>query len=254
VVIDTRPANSAYAIDAKLDRVDAKQLLSATTALKGNVTGTLTSSVQAAFTPVPGQDIARTLNGQVRVQLSNGKIEGFNMLKEMAVLGKFLGVVKQADSFTTVAGLSGTMNIQNGLARTDDLRLQLEGGAATAAGTINLVDQSVNLQVTTVLSRELSQRAGGGQAAAVVGTMLANERGELVVPALATGTLAKPRFAPDLPRVAELKLKRVLPSGGNIVTGVVEALKGGSKPEEKKKPLDSILDIFKPPAEAKPKP
>jgi hypothetical protein len=46
-------------------------------------------------------------------------------------------------------------------------------------------------------------------------TALANSKGELIVPAIVTGTLSQPRFAPDAARVAELKLKNVLPSVGN---------------------------------------
>jgi uncharacterized protein involved in outer membrane biogenesis len=254
VTVDTRAEHSAYTVDAMLDHVDAKQLLSATTALKGNVTGTLTSTANTRFTVIPGQDIARSLNGQVAVQLGNGRLEGFNIVREMAVLGKFLGVVSQDETFTSVVGLSGTMDIQNGVARTDDLRLQLDGGTATAVGTINLVDQSINLQVTTVLSRELSQRAGGSQAAGLVGTILANENGEFVIPALATGTLAKPRFTPDLARVAEMKLRRVLPRSGSSLTEAIETLTSKPKPGEKKRPLDSIWDILKQPAQPKRQP
>jgi hypothetical protein len=39
-----------------------------------------------------------------------------------------------------------------------------------------------------------------------------------------TGTFAKPRFAPDAARVAEMKLKNVLPStgsAGGIVSGIL---------------------------------
>ena len=88
----------------------------------------------------------------------------------------------------------------NGLASTDNLRLQIDGGTLARAGTINLVTQALDLRVTGVLDRAMSQKVGGTQIGGFRTTALANSKGELVIPALVTGTFAQPRFMPDAGR------------------------------------------------------
>ena len=112
--------------------------------------------------------------------------------------------------------MAGDLKVSNGLARTDNLQMQIEGATLAAAGTVNLVDQALNLKVTAVLDREMSQKVGGTRIGGYMQTALANSRGELVIPALVSGTLAQPSFSPDAARMAEMKLKNLLPSAGPI--------------------------------------
>jgi hypothetical protein len=53
--------------------------------------------------------------------------------------------------------------------------------------------------------------------------VLADERGQLVVPILVTGTTRQPRFAPDVRRVAEMKLGDRMPK--NPAAKVQDALR-----------------------------
>ena len=46
-------------------------------------------------------------------------------------------------------------------------------------------------------------------------TALANNQGELVIPAVVTGTLQSPRFAPDLQKIAQMKMKGLIPDSEN---------------------------------------
>jgi hypothetical protein len=61
----------------------------------------------------------------------------------------------------------------------------------------------------------MTQKVGGVKVGRFLQTALANHRGELVIPAVVTGTLSQPRFTPDAARVAEMKLKRLLPTEAN---------------------------------------
>jgi len=42
-------------------------------------------------------------------------------------------------------------------------------------------------------------------------TALANNKGELVIPVIVTGTFHEPQFAPDLQKVAQMKLQKLVP-------------------------------------------
>jgi hypothetical protein len=61
-------------------------------------------------------------------------------------------------------------------------------------------------------------------------TALANSQGELVIPALVTGTFSNPRFSPDVQQIAQMKLKGLVPNFDNpaSVTGVLQNLLGGT--------------------------
>jgi hypothetical protein len=62
-------------------------------------------------------------------------------------------------------------------------------------------------------------------------TALANNRGELVIPVVITGTFDKPQVAPDMQKVAQMKLQNLLPTTGNpgsLSAGILGGLKGGN--------------------------
>jgi AsmA protein len=263
IVVDTRPAHPTFAVNMKLQKVDANQLLSSATSLKNVLYGLLAGQANTTFTSVPGQEVARTLNGNVQIDLSNGKLQGVDLINQMALLGKMLAGSKATQAFTNVVRLAGNMNITNGLAQTNDLRLDIEGGSVSAAGSVNLVSQALDLRLTTVFGRDPSQRLGGTQVGGLMNTVLANSNGELVIPAVVTGTMSAPRFAPDVQRIAQMKLKNLLPTTGNpgsLTSGILGALQGkglgglagaatrqpaeGNASATQQKPLDSLLGIL----------
>jgi hypothetical protein len=126
---------------------------------------------------------------------------------------------------------------------------------------VNLVDQAINMKVTAVLSKEMAQKAGGNQIAGLMKTVLANQKGELVIPAIVSGTMSNPHFAPDAESFAQMRLKNLLPSTSNPagglaqqgVQGILNQL-GGKKPaapgaQPAQNPTqgaaDAIIDLFK---------
>jgi hypothetical protein len=178
----------------------------------------------------------------------------------MASLGKFIGMSHQSEPFTNISRLAGILNVQNGVAETNDLQMDFDGGSMAATGTAGLADQNLNLKVTTVLGKETSQSAGGSQVGGFMSTVLANSKGELVIPAIVTGTFAKPHFAPDLERVAKMKFAGLVPTkdnpfaAGNKVQGLIGELTGQAKhttdaakpsPADKTKPLLDLLNSMK---------
>ena len=257
VNVDLCGDTPTYAIKAKLSKVDANQLLSATTSVKQVLSGTLDSTVDLQFLGRPNEDIAKTLNGKVQFQMGQGRLSGVQILNEVANIGRFLGYSKRPESSTNIVKLTGSLNIQNGLASTNDLFMDLSGATLSGAGTMGLVDQSLKLRITTVLSKDFAQRNAPGQIGGLLTTALANQKGEVIVPAIVTGTFAQPKFAPDVEQIGQLKLRGLLPTADNpaaftsglkglmeSITGKQpEAKPGEAKPSESKP--GSILDIFK---------
>jgi AsmA protein len=207
VTIDTRAARTQYAVRSRLEAVDANQLLAAFTAWKGALEGRLRMDTDVRFAPEPGQPPARSLNGVASFSLENGRLAGVDLLSEIAGLGKFLGFGKQASSGTPVARMGGSLQIRDGVARTDDLRLELAGATLSGAGALNLADQSVDLRLTSVLSQEASARAGGSKIGGWLTTAIANPQGELVIPVRISGAYPQLRYLPDAERLAELQLR-----------------------------------------------
>jgi uncharacterized protein involved in outer membrane biogenesis len=206
----------AYAVKAKLNNVDVNQLLSSTTPLNNVLSGALSGSADVQFLSKPDEDIAKTLNGKIQFQMGQGRLAGIQILNEAASIGRFLGFAKKTGNFTDIIKLAGTLNIQNGLASTNDLFMDLGGGTLSGAGTLGLADQSIKLRVTTILGKDLAQKSVlPGQIGGLLNTVMANQQGELVIPMLVTGTFAQPKFAPDAEQMANLKLRGLLPTTKN---------------------------------------
>jgi AsmA protein len=232
VTVDMRPAQPVYTVALKTDKVDANKLISSVSDLKQTLYGLLSSNVNASFSSTSADAIARSLNGQVALNLANGKLMNLDLLHELASVGKFLGssaVPSAPRGFTNVAQLSGNFDVKNGMAQTNNLKATIDGGTMAAAGLINLANQSLNLHVTAVLDKALSQQVGGTQIGGFMNTALANNQGELVIPVIVTGNFQHPMVAPDVQQLAEMKLKNMLPTSknpGQLTTGILGQILG----------------------------
>lgn len=250
ITVDMNSQPATVALKTNLESVDANQLLSATTSVKNVLYGLLAANGNAALQLSSGSDAARSLNGNLSIQLSKGKLGGVNLMNQLSNLGKFAGFTRKSEPFTDIVQLSGDIQIRNGLASTDNLLIKTEGASLSSAGAFNLVDQGLNLRLTAVLDRDTSQNVGGSRIGGYLSTALMNSNGELVIPALVTGTFANPRFAPDGARIAEMKLKNVVPSLANprtAASGIMDILKGKSTPAEspQRKGVFGILDSIR---------
>jgi hypothetical protein len=231
ITIDMRPAQPIYTVNLKTDKVDANKLISSVSDVKQTIYGLLASNVNASFSSSSASSIARSLNGSMAINLTNGKLMNINLLHELASLGKFLGGnFDAAQNFTDLAQLTGNFDVKNGVAQTNNLNAVINGGTLAATGLVNLADQSLNLHVTTVLNKALSQQAGGTQVGGYMNTALANNQGELVMPVIITGSFQHPHVAPDVQQIAQMKLKNLLPDTKNpaaLTTGILGAVLGG---------------------------
>jgi AsmA protein len=179
--------------------------------------GTLDANLHASG-PVSGlnaQEIARTLNGTVKVDFDNVHYAGRDYSHELAGIAGFLGSKPPDKGLTDITKMTGDITIRNGVAETNDLNAELPIGKVGVKGTANLATDALNLRTTTVLSNAVSAVAGGTQVTGYMKTALANNSGQLVIPALVTGTFKDPKIEPDVQQVAQMKLKNLAPNFQN---------------------------------------
>jgi len=229
IVLDARQTPMAVQVQSKLANVDANKLVSSVTSIKQTLYGLLAANTNMGFAAASSADMARTLNGTFNLDLTKGRIVGIDMLHELGNVGKFLsGTPASSQPVTNLLKLTGTFNVHNGLAQTNNLQALIEGGSLGATGAVDLVNNALNLHLTAVLSKWFSNKVGGTNVGGFMNTALANQQGELVIPVLVTGTFQHPIVAPDVQKLAQMKLQRVLPTTANPALGqAVGALLGG---------------------------
>ena len=225
ITADLRQATSSFAVNAKLTGADANQLLSAVGNTKDTMYGTLNATMNQTFSTPASGDVTQTLNGPFAFTLTNGKLTKLDLMNELGKIGKFSGGSK---GYTAISSMSGTFDLHNGVANTNDLKAALDVGTMAATGTINLVNEALSLHLTAVLDKGFSQSVGGSGVGGYLNTALANKNGELVLPVIITGTMSHPTVAPDLQKIAQMKLNNLVPSAGGILGSL---LGGKSQPQ-----------------------
>lgn len=198
--------------------------------------------------------MARDLNGTVGLNLQDVKYSGADMSHELSSIAGILGLHQGNQGVTAINQMTGNIEIKNGVAQADNLQALLDIGNVGIAGTANLVNQQLNLRITAVMSKELTQKAGGTNIGGYAKTALANSQGQLAIPAKVTGTFQHPQFMPDLQQVAQMKLKGLVPDFNNpaaAVSGLVGNLlkqqpgnSGQPDQQPSQNPLQQLKNIF----------
>ena len=189
--------------------------------------GTLDVDLRAAgpVRSAASSDLARALNGTIGLNFRDVRYSGADISHELTKIAGALGLHENNQGFTNINTMTGNNNVKSGIAQTNNTEALLDIGNVGIAGIANLVNQALNLRITAVLSNELSQKAGGTSVGGYAKTVLANNQGELVIPASVTGTFQHPQFAPDLQQLAQMRLQGLVPNFNNPA-GVVSGLLG----------------------------
>jgi hypothetical protein len=162
VIINVRAQPVEYSVNSKLEGIDANQFLSSISSLKETLNGVMSASTNGRFSANGSAGtIVRTLNGTVSVNLANGKLANVDLLHQLAAIGRFSRTARAVGPFTRLIRMNGDFDITNGLARTRNLEAVIEDGSLAADGTVDLVDQKLDLHLTAVLSEDYSQSVGG---------------------------------------------------------------------------------------------
>jgi AsmA protein len=223
--------------------------------------GTLNLDMHAAgpLASLSSDQIMRALNGTAALNFANVRYSGVDLNHQIAQLGGFLGKAQTSgkdQGYTNIQKVTGNIVVKNGIAQTSNLQALLDIANVGATGTANLATQALNLNVTAVLSKATSQQVGGSQAGSYMNTALANNQGEIVIPATVTGTFDHPVFAPDVQKIAQMKLKGLMPSADNPLGGGAGVLGGllgqkgatpankGQPQQQQQDPVNQLMGVF----------
>jgi hypothetical protein len=235
ISIDERHPTATFAVNAKLAGADANKLLSAVGNSPDTLYGTLAANINQTFATPPSGDVVQTLNGPFSFVLTNGKLTKVDLIAELSKIGKFGG--SGAKGYTAISQMTGTFQVTNGVANTNDLKAALDVGSMAAQGALNLINQTLNMHLQAVLSKGYSQSVGGTGVGGYLNTALANKQGELVLPVILTGSMNHPVVTPDVEKLAQMKLNNILPNAAGMlggknaggVGGIVGGLLGGGQ-------------------------
>lgn len=200
-------------------------------------------------------EVVKAINGTLNLNFNKIRYAGSDIGYQLASIGGFRKPGEKDQGFTNISHMTGDIAVKNGFAQTINLLATLDIGNVGVAGTTNLINEALDLHVTAVLSKDFSQRAGGTGIGGYMSTALANNQGELVIPAVVTGTFESPKFTPDLQKVAQMKLKGMVPNLNNPSAGVAGILggllgqKGGTQAQTQQEqqqpnPVQQLFDIF----------
>jgi uncharacterized protein involved in outer membrane biogenesis len=234
ITVDTRQEPVSYSIRTRMQQVDANQLLSATTPLRQILFGRLGVDADLHLAPKPGELFSKSMNGKLQMRLTDGKLSGVSVMNEMARIASLMGYRRHPEVVTNILRLSGGMNLDHGIASLENLLMEFDGGTLGGSGTVNLVDQSLSMKVTTVLSKAVSDQFAGNKIGGLLTSALQNAKGEIVIPSLVSGTAPKPIFTPDAQQLARMRTEGLLPTlkdpaamAGGVGSAVEAGRKGG---------------------------
>jgi uncharacterized protein involved in outer membrane biogenesis len=204
IVVGMATPTPTFSIKTTTTGLDVNQALSATTTMKDKLSGTarLVANVHGSGTTQPA--IEKTLAGTVGFAVTNGALENFPL---MGAINAALGAVGQSSApELKFSSFSGTANIANGKATTNDVALKSDAVTLTGAGTYGF-DQSVAFKLKAGLSAAASQQIAGRVSFA---SRLQDSQGQITVPVTVSGTASSPKIGVDVKSAATQQVKGLL--------------------------------------------
>jgi hypothetical protein len=205
------------------------------------------------------------VNGTLNVNFNNVRYAGVDISHKLAALTGNLQQGQEDKGFTNILKMTGNILVKNGIAQTNNLQAALDIANVGAVGTADLGSQALNMSVNAVFSKAFSKQMGGASVGGtnvgnVLNAALSNSEGEIVIPAIVTGTLQNPKFAPDTKKIAQMRMKGIMPTADNPLGGASSLLQGlmGQKsqqpangqqqqqqqPNQQQNAVDQIIGLF----------
>jgi uncharacterized protein involved in outer membrane biogenesis len=183
-------------------------------------------------------EMAKALNGTMKIALNNVRYSGVDIDHEFAKIADFKNGSQADKGYTDISKVTGDILIKSGVAQTNNLQALLNLGTINCTGTANLADQGLNMHVTAVLSKQTAQSMGG--IGGLMSTALTDSSGQLVIPAIVTGTFQHPHYAPDLQQIAQMKLKGI----GGMLGGLLGQKTGNAGTQQQNNPVNQLMGLF----------
>lgn len=181
-------------------------------------------------------NLIKTLEGVGHVIVKDGKLEGVNLLQEVAALLKIAGIATDNVKVTAFSAIEGDIAIQQGVITLQRLVAESHDFQATAAGTIGL-DRTLNLKANLNLSEALSQKIAAASPAAKL--VMAGRR--ITVPLIITGTTQAPVYGLDTKAIGAKVQAQVKEKAKEVIE---EMLKSKSPEEAVQKGQEVLKQLF----------
>jgi AsmA protein len=165
--------------------------------------GSTNADIQLSMVGDQPDQIKKTLNGQGKLQFNDGAIVGIDLASMARNIGSAFGLAQKGEKRprTDFTELSMPFTIKNGVANTPETSLKSPFIRVIAAGTADLVKETLDFRVDP---KAVATIKGQGDE---------SQRSGIMVPVLVSGTFASPKFRPDLSAAAKEKIeKKVLES------------------------------------------
>jgi uncharacterized protein involved in outer membrane biogenesis len=262
---DLNGVQPSYTFGSALKNVDANEFLTQNTSLKNLIYGQFSSDIDVKGTGSAFEAITRSLKGGGKATLVKGRITSFNLLQQVAMVGKLAGLNFEQGGSTEIEDMISNFQIENGRVFADTMHIRIPGASLKANGSFGF-DKTLDYRLSVELPEQVAQRAGAANPFLnlATATFFRNEQGKLVVPLRLTGRPEHAQFALDSQVVRE-NLKK---TGAEATKGALDALqkalsgKGSSSqsqpasatpdsgkaaekvPEKKSSPLDLFQDLM----------
>ena len=198
-----------------------------------SISGTAGADVSLQGKGFSMPDLTKALEGTGHLAVKDGKIEGVNILQEVADVLKVAGISMGDAKATAFSTIETDLAIKQGVINVQRLLMDSHDFQATGGGTIGF-DQKLNLIVNLNLSQDVSQKLSA--ASSVV--KIAMKEGRLSLPLTIAGTAQAPSYGVDVKgltgKVQEQVKKKVEEAVGGL-------LKGTTKPDDLKREGQELL-------------
>ncbi len=187
LTLDASKPIPAFSGDFRLDGVQARPLLS-DAAQFSLLSGRAKLELKLAGAGNTSEEIKSSLAGQGSVVVSDGAIEGINITELIGSVGagQIPNMRQGPGAKTAFSDLGGSFTIANGIAETSNLQMQSPLLKVRAAGTVNLVEDSLDILTQPEIVSGPEGRRG------------ANALAGLSVPVRIEGPLQEPRIKPEI--------------------------------------------------------
>jgi AsmA protein len=191
--VDLARAVPRYALAARLSGIDVDPLIAAyDPTLKDLLRGRLAGNLDLGASGARMDAILDTARGTGAVELVDGSLTSFSVLKQLAALLELAGGKGIGKESTPFESLKAGLAIADGRARTDDLTLHSTDLDLEGKGWVGL-DAKLDLNVTARFSEESTR--GMVEKNARLGGLTVNDR--MVISFALKGDLANPTFRLD---------------------------------------------------------
>ena len=189
--------NPSWRMDGKIKQFDVEEILAVLSEEKPTFRGQATIDYQLTASGISEAKIKRSLDGNVHIVISNGRL--FNPKLEKVLTEAITFLNKDAAETKTellhIDELRTNAVFAGGVVKNNDLQMQTPLLSIAGAGKTNLITSALDYRLTLELKRH-------------------NKKRTIKIPLLVSGTIEKPKYKLDLPKLikqeAEARVQKEL--------------------------------------------